>query len=354
MLRMYPIGCVVVSADTVCEGSIPSEVTINFGKSMRLKAQIMELLEKASKAYYEGDPIMSDDQFERLAESHDWNNVGYKQDGERTEHLHRMYSLQKHFTDEKGPTPLSTYKKTVVTTPKLDGASISIIYEEGRLAQVVTRGDGKSGIDITRKFLSPICFMIPKSITLPGIDIQVTGEVVSPKTIPNARNYAAGALNLKDTSEFLSRDLTFVAHGCMPWLTDSYTNDMRRLIGLGFRTVLDRDYNEFPQDGTVWRIDDNTNYKNEGYTSHHPRGAFALKSRKEAVVTTLKDVEWQVGKSGVISPVAILDPIEIEDAIISRATLHNIAYIRELDLEIGCQVQVIRSGDIIPRIVGRL
>ena len=104
----------------------------------------------------------------------------------------------------------------------------------------------------------------------------------------------------------------------------------------------------------MWRIDDNTNYKNEGYTSHHPRGAFALKARKEAVVTTLKYVEWQVGKSGVISPVAILDPIEIEDAIISRATLHNIAYIRELDLEIGCQVQVIRSGDIIPRIVGRL
>ena len=321
---------------------------------MRLKAQVIELLEKASKAYYEGEPIMTDDQFDRLAESHDWIRVGYVQEGERVKHLYRLYSLQKHFTDEKGPTPFSTYKKTVVTTPKLDGASISVLYKEGTLAQVITRGDGITGIDITSKFLSRVCFLVPKTIQFTECDFQVTGEVVSPKTIPNARNYAAGALNLKDTREFLSRDLTFIAHSCFPWQADCYTNDMRRLVGLGFRTVLDRDYNEFPQDGTVWRIDDNTNYENEGYTSHHPRGAFALKSRKEAVVTTLRDVEWQVGKSGVVSPVAILEPIQIEDALISRATLHNISYIESLNLEIGCQVKVIRSGDIIPRITGRV
>ena len=72
------------------------------------------------------------------------------------------------------------------------------------------------------------------------------------------------------------------------------------------------------------------------------------------MVTTLRDVEWQVGKSGVVSPVAILEPIQIEDALISRATLHNISYIESLNLEIGCQVKVIRSGDIIPRITGRV
>ena len=71
-------------------------------------------------------------------------------------------------------------------------------------------------------------------------------------------------------------------------------------------------------------------------------------------MTTLRDVEWQVGKSGVVSPVAILEPIQIEDALISRATLHNISYIESLNLEIGCQVKVIRSGDIIPRITGRV
>ena len=91
-----------------------------------------------------------------------------------------------------------------------------------------------------------------------------------------------------------------------------------------------------------------------GYTAHHPRGAFALKEQKEGVITELLDVVWQVGKSGVVSPVAILDPVEVEGAIVGRATLHNIEYIRSLDLEIGCKVEVIRSGDIIPRIVRRV
>ncbi|MBT5638227.1 MAG: DNA ligase, partial [Candidatus Peribacter sp.] len=88
--------------------------------------------------------------------------------------------------------------------------------------------------------------------------------------------------------------------------------------------------------------------------SKHPRGAFALKEQAEGVETTLIDVVWQLGKSGVVSPVAILDPIEIGGATVSRATLHNIEYIRDLNLEIGCRVSVIRSGEIIPRIIGRV
>ena len=91
-----------------------------------------------------------------------------------------------------------------------------------------------------------------------------------------------------------------------------------------------------------------------GYTAHHPRGAFALKEQKDGVITELLDVVWQVGKSGVVSPVAILSPVEVGDALVSRATLHNIEYIRSLNLEIGCSVEVIRSGEIIPRIVRRV
>jgi len=91
-----------------------------------------------------------------------------------------------------------------------------------------------------------------------------------------------------------------------------------------------------------------------GHTAHHPRGAFALKEQKEGVHTELLDVVWQVGKSGVVSPVAILSPVEVEGAIVSRATLHNIEYIRSLELEIGCTVEVIRSGEIIPRILRRV
>jgi DNA ligase (NAD+) len=107
-------------------------------------------------------------------------------------------------------------------------------------------------------------------------------------------------------------------------------------------------------DGLVFRLKSNAKYDELGHTAKHPRGAFALKEQVAGVETTLLDVVWQLGKSGVVSPVAILDPVVVGDATVSRATLHNIEYIRDLNLEIGCKVEVIRSGEIIPRIVRRL
>jgi len=111
---------------------------------------------------------------------------------------------------------------------------------------------------------------------------------------------------------------------------------------------------KFPTDGAVYRLQDTEKFIELGHTSKHPRGAFALKEQKSGVITTLLDVVWQLGKSGIVSPVAILDPVVIGEANVSRATLHNIEYIRDLNLEIGCQVEVIRSGEIIPRIVRRV
>ena len=90
-----------------------------------------------------------------------------------------------------------------------------------------------------------------------------------------------------------------------------------------------------------------------GYTSHHPRGSFAVKEAAKPVVTTLREVTWQLGKSGVVSPVGHCDPIEIGGATIRKATLHNMEYIRNLGLEIESKILVVRSGEIIPRIVGR-
>ena len=181
--------------------------------------------------------------------------------------------------------------------------------------------------------------------------MQVTGEIVAPKSVPNSRNYAAGALNLKDVREVLSRDLCFIAYSLQPE-GRTYCEDMEALQTSGFSTVIDEDWAQFPHDGTVWRLDDNEEFRDLGYTAHHPRGAFALKKQHKGVTTTLLDVEWQVGKSGVVSPVAILEPCTIGEATVSRATLHNKSYIEELGLYIGCEVEVIRSGEIIPRIVG--
>ena len=315
-----------------------------------------ELLEQASKAYYEGEPIMSDEAFDTLSDLVKNPKVGYTVDGSRVKHLFQMYSLNKWYTDQGNEHPLFNYSSPILTTPKLDGASISVIYEKGWLHQVVTRGDGKEGIDITNKFSFHTNFLVPKVINHFRCKehMQIVGEIVAPKDIPNARNYAAGALNLKDPEEFLNRKLSFIAHGLMPGIMNTYTENMKLLADWGFRTVLQSDYNEFPQDGVVWRLDNEKDFTEAGYTSHHPRGAFALKERGESHISTLRDVVWQVGKSGVVSPVAIIDPVVIGQALVTRATLHNIGYIQKLGLEIGCKVEVIRSGEIIPRITGRV
>ena len=315
------------------------------------------LLERASKAYYEGSPIMEDWEFDALSSRAKINRVGYKtKDG--VKHMHRLYSLQKIFVGEKPPI-VNAY---LIESPKLDGACISLLYKEGYLAQALTRGDGIEGVDITDKIFSSD--IVPNKCENIGLEwnpddtwVQITGEVVAPKSIPNARNYAAGALNLKDNDEFNSRDLTFVVYD-VKWETEpevmgwGYLDDMTMMRIFGFKTVIDSEWEEFPHDGRVFRINSTMEFEKMGYTSHHPRGAYALKEQQETKQTILKDVIWQVGKSGQVSPVAILEPVEIGGAIVRRATLHNIAYIEDLGLEIGCGVEIIRSGEIIPRIVG--
>jgi NAD-dependent DNA ligase len=305
---------------------------------------LTKILDKASEGYYAGVPTLSDEEFDRLAEIARYAKVGSPSG--RVPHAFPMYSLQKIFRGEDSPLP----QGDVIVTPKLDGSAVSLLYVEGELSQVLTRGDGKKGIDITEKFLA--WDIIPKNLNVSSKIFQVTGEVVAPKSVPNSRNYAAGALALKDIPEFLSRDLFFVAYGLEPSPMQMWTDDMQLLERQGFSTVMEEGLSHFPQDGTVWRLNDHKQFKDLGYTSHHPRGAFALKEQKEGVITTLLDVIWQVGKSGVVSPVAILEPCVIGEATVSRATLHNKAYIDALGLYIGCRVEVIRSGEIIPRIVG--
>ena len=121
-----------------------------------------------------------------------------------------------------------------------------------------------------------------------------------------------------------------------------------------FNVVSLGNWDIFPQDGVVFRVDRYTSFDKLGHTSHHPRGAYAYKTREAGVVTELLDVEWQVGKSGIIAPVAILAPITIGEAVVQRATLHNYGFIEELGLVIGCNVEVIRSGEIIPKVVRRV
>ena len=306
-----------------------------------------DFLDQACIDYYEGRPQLTDEEFDLLAEKHQYHKVGY-QVTDAVPHTYRMYSLKKCFDLAEAPLAV----EECIETPKLDGAAVSLLYVAGFLQLALTRGDGIQGKDVTDKMKE----LVPNQISMTAM-VQITGEVVAPNSIPNARNYAAGSLGLKGLSgvdEFKKRPLVFVAYGQEKVVNRNYDATLEGLERMGFNTALNFDVTGYPTDGTVYRLRDNFDFEFRGYTSNHPRGAFALKEQKQGETTVLKDVVWQLGKSGVVSPVAILEPVEIGGATVSRATLHNIQYIRDLNLEIGCCVEVIRSGEIIPRIVGRI
>jgi DNA ligase (NAD+) len=312
--------------------------------------QIEQFLDSASEAYYAGSPFISDAQFDALADSVGYNKVGAKQNSKVEKHLYPMYSLQKYYEDE-GTQPLQGIR-SIATSVKLDGAALSLLYVNGNLVRVLTRGDGVEGQIVTDKFLGTN--LVPQFIDVPGV-VQITGEIVAPLNIENARNYAAGALNLKDVAEFRSRALSFFAYGVQPALADTFNEDMSLLKSVGFGVINEPDLDKiFPCDGVVFRVNNNKQFYDLGYTAKHPRGAYAKKERAAHVETKLLDVEWQVGKSGKVTPVAILEPVYIGDALVTRATLNNPGFIEMLDLRIGDTVAIIRAGEIIPCILHKV
>lgn len=313
--------------------------------------KIKAFLDSASASYYNGEPVISDEAFDRLAESVGYSKVGAKQHENVCKHFYPMYSLQKYYEDE-GVMPLASYKDKVCT-PKLDGAAISLLYIDGMLALALTRGDGTEGTDITDKMYSRRT-LVP--LLTPRTDIhQVVGEIVAAKEIFNSRNYAAGALNLKDLAEFNTRAISFYAYGVYPYANDTFTEDMNELTHYGFQTVFANDLHHiYPYDGLVFRLNSNKEFTTLGFTAKHPKGAYAKKERAGAVETTIISVEWNVGRTGKVTPVAILDPISIGDKRVSRATLNNPAFIEALGICIGDTVGVILGGDIIPCITHKV
>ena len=198
---------------------------------------INALLRRAALSYYNGKPMMSDAEFDRLSELCNFEEVGHS--GGKIKHYYQLFSLQKVFENEISTNnPFQTYKKPVVVTPKLDGAAVSLLYVEGKLHRALTRGDGKKGIDVTEHLKT----RVPHSIhpNSPSV-VQITGEVVAPKAIKNSRNYAAGALNLKDTKEFETRELLFIVYGVQPYIKETWTQDMNLLSGWKFWTVVENE-----------------------------------------------------------------------------------------------------------------
>ena len=313
----------------------------------------VEYLNTCARFYYAGEPLISDEVFDRLAESVGYSKVGAKQHEHLENHYYPMYSLQKYYEGEGKKPDMGGCDMD--TSPKLDGAAVSLLYIDGELVRALTRGDGIQGTLITDKFmLGTLAPLKLERANLPKV-LQITGEVCAPKHVENARNYASGALGLKDINEFRTRSVDFFAYGVQENLTGTFKGDMKALKIMGFNTVKDPElHNIYPCDGVVHRMNNYSEFFAAGYTSKHPKGAYALKERGASVETTLLAVEWQTGKSGKVTPVAILEPVMVGDAVVARATLNNIAFIRALDLCIGDTVGVIRGGDIIPQITHKV
>lgn len=317
---------------------------------------IVQLIKKAQDAYYSGNPIMSDLEYDYLVLQHpDAEKViGTRGD---TKHVSKMYSLQKYY-EGKDVIPSTV---GYVETLKLDGLAVELVYLNGVLFKMVTRGDGELGNDITWK--ADYINGIPASIDTVAPLHVVTGEVLSFNTeIPNARNQVAGVLvSCKDPAEVEKKaqelDIKFVAYdsSTMCQVLDKYTAVLDMLASFGFLTVDQVQEGATPTDGLVYRVNSNKKFQEMGFTAKFPRGAFAVKTIQEGVVTKLIDVVWQTGGSGKVTPVAILEPVEMDDGcVVSRATLNNIAYIDALGLELGCMVRVIRAGEVIPKIVEKV
>ncbi|WP_368575419.1 NAD-dependent DNA ligase LigA [Acinetobacter baumannii] len=275
---------------------------------------------------------------------------------------------------------------------KLDGLAISLWYENGVLVRGVTRGDGETGEDITQnvktirnlpKVLHSEKYEIPRLL-------EVRGEVLMPKsgfeklnadqeakgekTFANPRNAAAGSLRQLDPNIAAARPLAFYAYGiaqCEPnhglttmhdslqWLTElGFQIAERQYLCNSIQEVQQR-YEQIQQerpnlqveiDGMVVKVDDLKQQQQLGFLSREPRWATAYKFPAQAALTTVEQVDWQVGRTGTLTPVARLNPVFVGGVTVSNVTLHNIGEIHRLDVRVGDTVSVYRTGDVIPKV----
>lgn len=293
--------------------------------------------------------------------------------------------------------PLVHEKVSYIANAKLDGVALSLIYRDGKLEKAVTRGDGEEGEDVTAA--ARMILNIPKVLNAWVDYLEVRGEVVMPKAAfhklnrrledkgekpyANTRNAVSGILRLLNPDEVASRPLAFFVYGVGDWQNDeraglapeSLSAALTRLNRLGFShkrfsTCLESDpvelqkwfdeqvsnYTELREDydvdidGIVFAYDDFDIRKNAGFTSTYPKYAVAYKFPASSSISTLEEVEWQVGRTGVITPVAHITPVKLHGVTISRVTLHNLAEIRRLGIMNQDQVVVTRQGDVIPKI----
>jgi len=368
----------------------------------------IEILKRWAYAYYvEDNPLATDEEYDILyhevleyersnptevAEDSPTKRVGgvVREGFKKAKHIQRMWSMEDIFTEDEVQEWLDRVVKNVGATnyfcePKFDGASMNLLYENGALIRAITRGNGIEGEEVTDNVRT--IRSVPLSLEYQG-QIEIRGEVVIRKDdfeaineerlrergtlFANPRNAAAGSLRQLDSSVTAKRRLVFYPWGvgenalehknlsekmefiyALGFLRPPYTKACKTLDEIeAFYRFLISKRNEIPMmmDGMVIKVDEVTKQEQLGYTEKVPKWMSAYKFPAVEKVTKVKGITIQVGRTGVLTPVAEVEPTDLEGAVIARATLHNFEEIERKGLMIGDSVILIRSGDVIPKI----
>lgn len=368
-------------------------------KVKRIKELVEQLNEYRDAYYNEARSDVSDAEYDRLFDelselenetgvvytNSPTQTVGYevKSELEKVEHSHPMLSLDK--TKSVDDLVKFAGDKDCILSLKMDGLTCLLTYENGELVQGETRGDGEIGELITHN--AKVFENIPLSIDYKG-HFEIEGEAIITyddfdkinKSLPddkkykNPRNLASGSVRQLDSKIAAQRHIKFIAWKVPTDIaSSSFINRLQYALDIGFDTVpflpirgncnaefinivveqLRKRAKEksFPIDGLVATYNDITYGESLGTTGHHPKHSIAFKFAEDSAETVLREIEWSMGKTGSLTPVAIFDSVDLAGTSVSRASLHNISIMKELNVSIGSTVTVVKKNEIIPQII---
>ncbi len=350
--------------------------------------ETIDTLNKWQEAYDNGSPLVSDKQYDDLYFElvRMENKSGYirndsptmkvvwlaKEGLEKVEHSHPMLSLNK--TKEISDVENFVGNSDWIAMAKMDGLTCSLRYEDGRLVKAETRGNGFVGEDITHNAL--IVDNIPNRIDAAGV-IVVDGEIICDtetfkefeEDYATTRNFAAGSIRLLDPKECAKRKLKFIAWDCIEGIDlPKLNNKLQQLILLGFDvvpfTIMDSIKEQiesikrwcqechYPIDGVVFKFNDIAEYNSKGRTAHHFLGGLAYKFYDEEYETKLIDIDYDVSRNGLLTPVAVFEPVVIDGTTCTRASLHNMSVMEETlgDPYYGQKLWIYKANQIIPQV----
>lgn len=368
-------------------------------KVKRIKDLVKRLNEYRDAYYNEARPIVTDTEYDKLFDelselenetgivyaNSPTQSVGYevKSELEKVKHSHPMLSLDK--TKSVNDLVKFAKDKDCILSLKMDGLTCLLTYEDGVLVQAETRGDGEIDELITHN--ARVFENIPLTIDYKG-HFEIEGEAIityddferineflpEDKKYKNPRNLASGSVRQLDSKIAAQRHIKFIAWKVPTEIvSNSFINRLQYASNLGFDTVpflpirgncnaefidivveqLRKRAKEknFPIDGLVATYNDIAYGESLGTTGHHPKHSIAFKFEEDSEETVLREIEWSMGKTGSLTPVAIFDSVDLAGTSVSRASLHNISIMKELNISIGATVTVVKKNEIIPQII---